>query len=85
MPTLKKMGFRLVSNFRAANQRVEKVPGMMPNQEPSMAKISEAEVTALLTSSEITGDARWHMKRRRVLPSPRRVVCIHQREYRKDF
>ena len=78
-------GFRLMNDFRAAKQRVENVPGVMPNQEASMAKVSEAEVTALLTSSEITGDARWHMKRRRVLPSPRRVVCIHQREYRKDF
>ena len=32
-----------MSDFRAANQRVEKVPGVMPNQEASMAKLSEAE------------------------------------------
>ena len=40
--TPKKGGFRLVSDFRAANQRVEKVPGVMPNQQASMAKLSEA-------------------------------------------
>ena len=32
----------MVSDFRAANQQVEKVPGVMPNQEASMAKLSEA-------------------------------------------
>ena len=36
-------GFRLVSDIRAANQRVEKVRGGMPNQEASMAKLSEAK------------------------------------------
>ena len=44
MATPKKGGFRLVSDFRAANQRVEKVPGVMPNQEASMAKLSEAKL-----------------------------------------
>ena len=39
----KKGGFCLVRNFRAANQRVEKVPGEMPNQEASMAKPSNAQ------------------------------------------
>ena len=32
-----------MSDFRAANQRVEKVPGVMPNQKASMAKLSEAQ------------------------------------------
>ena len=32
----------MVSDIRAANQQVEKVPGVTPNQEPSMAKLSEA-------------------------------------------
>ena len=36
------MGFRLVRDFLAANQRVEKVQGVMPNQETSMAKLSKA-------------------------------------------
>ena len=43
MATVKKGGFRLVSDSWAANQRVEKVPGVMPNQEASMAKLSEAK------------------------------------------
>ena len=43
MATPKKGGFRLVSDFGAANQRVEKVPGVMPNQEVSTAKLSEAK------------------------------------------
>ena len=42
MATPMKGGFRMVSDFRAANQQVEKVPGVMPNQEASMAKLSEA-------------------------------------------
>ena len=40
MTTPKNRGVRLVSDFRAANQRVEKVPGVMPSQEASMAKLS---------------------------------------------
>ena len=35
----------MVSDFHTANQQVEKVPGvMMPNQEVSMAKLSEARI-----------------------------------------
>ena len=44
MPAPNKGGVRLVSGFRAANQRVEKVPGVMPNQEASIAKLSEANI-----------------------------------------
>ena len=40
--TPKKGGVRMVSDFPAANQQVEKVPGVMPNQKASMAKLSEA-------------------------------------------
>ena len=36
--TPKKGGFRMVSDFRAANQQVEKVPGVIPNEEASIAK-----------------------------------------------
>ena len=43
MATPKNGGVRIVSDFRAANQQVEKVPVVMPNQEASMAKLSEAE------------------------------------------
>ena len=32
MATPKKGEFPMVSDFRAANQQVEKVPGVMPNQ-----------------------------------------------------
>ena len=43
--TPRKGKFRLVSDFHTANQQVEKVPGvMMPNQEVSMAKLSEARI-----------------------------------------
>ena len=38
----KKSGFRMVSDYRDANQQVEKVPGTMPNQEASKAKLIEA-------------------------------------------
>ena len=31
-----------MNDFRAANQQVEKVPFVIPNQEASMAKLSEA-------------------------------------------
>ena len=37
-----KGGVRMVSDVRAANQQVEKVPGVMLNQAASMAKLSEA-------------------------------------------
>ena len=43
-----KKGFRMVSDFRAANQQVEKLPGVMPNQEAIMAKLSEARVNGTL-------------------------------------
>ena len=38
----KKAGFRLVSDYRQVNAQVEQVPAVMPNQEASMAKLSEA-------------------------------------------
>ena len=34
----------MVNDVRPANQQVEKVPGVMPNQEASMAKLSEAKI-----------------------------------------
>ena len=40
--TPRKDGFHILSDSRAANQQVEKVSGVMPNQEASMAKLSEA-------------------------------------------
>ncbi|CAB1096113.1 unnamed protein product [Ectocarpus sp. CCAP 1310/34] len=40
MATPKKGGYRLLSDFRAANNQVEKVPGVMPNPEASMAQFS---------------------------------------------
>ena len=43
MATPKERGFCLVSDFRAANQCVEKVPGVIPIQEANMAKLSEAK------------------------------------------
>ena len=43
MATPKKGGYRLVSDFRAANKQVEKVPGVMPNPEASMAQLSAAK------------------------------------------
>ena len=36
------MQSHLEQHFRAPSQQVEKVPGVMPNQEASMAKLSEA-------------------------------------------
>ena len=42
MATPSKGGLRLVSDCRAANQRVEKVPGVMPYQEASIDKLSDA-------------------------------------------
>ena len=48
MATPKKGGFGLVGDFRVENQRVEKVTGVMPNQEPSMAKPSEAKIYSSL-------------------------------------
>ena len=41
MASPKKGGFHMVNDVRADNQQVEKVPGVMPNQEASMAKLSE--------------------------------------------
>ena len=35
--------FRLVGDYRPVNARVEQVPAVMPNQEASMAKLSEAK------------------------------------------
>ena len=42
MATPKKEGFRIVSEFPAAHQKVEKVPGVVLNQEAGMAKLIEA-------------------------------------------
>lgn len=37
-----KGGFRMVGDFRVADQQVEKVTGVMPNQDTSTAKLSGA-------------------------------------------
>ena len=42
MATPRKGGFCMVSDLRAINQQVEKVPGVMSNQEATIAKLSEA-------------------------------------------
>ena len=42
MATPKKGSYRLVSDYRAVNKMVENVPAVMPNQEASMAKLSNA-------------------------------------------
>ena len=38
----KKGEVHLVSDFRAANKNIEKVPGVMPNQEAEMADVRRA-------------------------------------------
>ena len=35
----KKGGFRLMSDYRAVDKQIEKVPGVMPNQEAEMADL----------------------------------------------
>ena len=42
MAAPKKGGFRLVSDYRAVNKQIEKVPGVMPNQEVEMADLRGA-------------------------------------------
>ncbi|CAN0055365.1 unnamed protein product, partial [Sphacelaria rigidula] len=37
--TPKKGGFRLVSDYRAVNEQIEKVPTVMPNQEPEFSTL----------------------------------------------
>ena len=86
MPTPKKGGFRMVSDFRAANQQVEKVPGVMPNQEASIAKLSEAiDFTAAWIFCKATGNVRWRPTPKRYSRSPRQVDCTHLRVSRQQF
>eukprot|EP00903_Cladosiphon_okamuranus_P017435 g16059.t1 len=42
MATPKKNSYRMVGDFRGVNNAVEKSPGVMPNQEESMHRLSEA-------------------------------------------
>eukprot|EP00903_Cladosiphon_okamuranus_P011351 g10699.t1 len=42
MATPKKQGYRMVGDFRLVNKAVEKSPGVMPNQEASMQRLSQA-------------------------------------------
>ena len=42
MATPKKGGFRLASDYRAVNEQIEKVPGVIPNQEAEMADMRGA-------------------------------------------
>ena len=81
MATTKKGGFPLGSDFRAANQRVEKVPGVMPNQEASMVKLSEAKFYGSLHLLQCY----WQCPLAPEARSPRRAVCIRLPEYRKEF
>eukprot|EP00752_Nemacystus_decipiens_P002231 g2116.t1 len=43
LPKKQPQQFRLVADYRPVNARVEQVPAVMPNQEASMAKLSEAK------------------------------------------
>ena len=43
MAASKKGGFRLVSDHRAVNKQIEKVPGVMPNQEAEIADLRGAK------------------------------------------
>ena len=38
----KKDSYRLVSDYKAVNEQVEKSPGVMPNQEPDMMDLLSA-------------------------------------------
>ena len=42
MAAPKKGGFHLVSDYRAVNKKIEKAPGVMPNQEAEMADLQGA-------------------------------------------
>lgn len=43
MAVPKKGGYRLVSDYRAVNKQVKKVPAIMPNQEATMARLRGAK------------------------------------------
>ena len=52
MDAPQKGGFRLVSDYRAVNKQIKKVPGVMPNQEAEMygpVQISNEVTVALMT------------------------------------
>ena len=42
MAAPKKGGFRFASDYRAVNEKIEKIPGVMPNQEAEMADLRGA-------------------------------------------
>ena len=68
-----------MSDFGDANQRIERAPGVMPNQEASMAKLSEAE------SLDLSQDC-WQCP---LAPEAQEIFTIATpsslREYRKKF
>ena len=63
MAVPKRDSFRLVSDYEAVNERVEKPPGVMPNQEADMVDLLSARFFGKLTSSKATGRCLWCRRR----------------------
>ena len=64
MAAPKKVGFRLVTDYRAVKKQIEKVPGVMPNQEAEMANLRGATCLGSLTCCKDIGGCRWRTKPR---------------------
>ena len=61
----KKGGFRLMSDYRAVNKQIEKVRGVMPNQEAEMVDLRGRHVLGRLICCKIISRCRWRPKPRK--------------------
>ena len=75
----------LEQHFRAPSQQVEKVPGVMPNQEASMAKLSGDRFYGILDLLQGYRQCPREHDAHKIFTSPRQVDCTHRLVSRKEF
>ena len=84
MAVPKKDSFRLVSDYKAVNEQMEKSPGVMPNQEADMVDLLSARFLVSWTSSKATGRCLWRRRRVRFLRSLLCLACSPQHTCPKE-
>ena len=85
MATPSKGGFHMVSDFQAANEQVEKVPGVISSKEASMTKLSEARFYSSLDLLQVYWECLLAPDGQEISRSPRQVNSTRLRVSSKEF
>ena len=84
MAVPKKDSFRLVSDYKAVNEQVEKSPGVMPNQEADMVDRLSARFFGKLDVVQGYWQMIWRRRRVRLLRSLLRLACSPPHAHLKE-